>query len=358
MGGTRTYFYNLLDYYDNDQNELVVAVTSSQIDRQFDNRITKRDIAHIIIPERIIFNTKIFAIFPFSVFYDILIVLYLILKSNPDLIVFSVGTPPLFIGALLLPKYILYVLHTYPDVFLRRTGFILKYIIETFLSKTKQVVSVSNGACLNIVKYWQIDRKVNYVNSIHNFVKDDALTGSDEKNCILTLGHIEWYKNPHLWLRVANKVLADNSVGNVEFVWLGMGSLSEEMRRESQTGKNVSFVRSHKDIKEMFSKALIYFQPSLMESHGISVVEAMRYEIPCVVSNVGGLPESVSDFRTGFVMDVHDEEGMAEKLLLLIKNPSVRRKMGNEARLRYEELFTEVKWRQKMDALHKKIGFN
>ena len=99
----------------------------------------------------------------------------------------------------------------------------------------------------------------------------------------------------------------------------------------------------------------IYFQPSLIESHGLSVVEAMRYGLPCVVSNTGGLPESVVNGKTGHVVGANDIDGMVDQIVLLLRNPALRETMGRAGCERYETCFEEHKWNEQMSDIHIKI---
>jgi glycosyltransferase involved in cell wall biosynthesis len=143
------------------------------------------------------------------------------------------------------------------------------------------------------------------------------------------------------------------------FIWAGDGDLLEQYRelaRNSGLSENVQFLGFKEDVVSLYRRASLYFQPSLVESHGISVLDAMQFGIPAVVSDIGGLPESVVDGETGFVVPVTDEEGMAQKLLMLAQSPALSKKFGESSRARYQQLFSHNRWVQEVVRVHAELG--
>ena len=70
--------------------------------------------------------------------------------------------------------------------------------------------------------------------------------------------------------------------------------------------------------------------PSLTDTFGIVVLEAMGSELPAVVMDEGGPTDIVTDGHDGFV--VSDKEMMKDRLRLLIRDGELRRVMGKRAR--------------------------
>ena len=75
------------------------------------------------------------------------------------------------------------------------------------------------------------------------------------------------------------------------------------------------------------------------EGFSNAVLEGMSAGLPMVVTRVGGNPEAVIDAETGFVVEPHDPEGLAEALIRLIADPALRRHLGEAARNRVETHF-------------------
>jgi len=57
--------------------------------------------------------------------------------------------------------------------------------------------------------------------------------------------------------------------------------------------------------------------PSIQEAFGLIVSEAMACGKPVIGSRVGGIPDQISDSKTGFLVEPRDIESMAEKIIWL-----------------------------------------
>ena len=89
--------------------------------------------------------------------------------------------------------------------------------------------------------------------------------------------------------------------------------------------------------------------PSLAEAMSITAVESMACEKPIVASDVGGLPEVVSDGETAFLVPARDFQAIAEKIRVLHDEPQLRKRMGKKAgviarerfdiKIRFQKLF-------------------
>lgn len=79
--------------------------------------------------------------------------------------------------------------------------------------------------------------------------------------------------------------------------------------------------------------------PSVMESFGVSVLEASACEKPVIVSNIGGHPEVVKENETGFIVPTKDSGAIALELEKLILNPVLRRTIGKNGRKWVQEKY-------------------
>ena len=71
-----------------------------------------------------------------------------------------------------------------------------------------------------------------------------------------------------------------------------------------------------------------------------SLLEAMAAGLPCVLTRVGGNPEVVEDHGSGFLVSPDDPESSARRVIELLENAGVRRKMGARGRELIQERFT------------------
>jgi len=358
FGGTRSYFKYILDFYASKNYDVSVALPKHRIDKEIKSIIESYGFRYSFIPERKTYLRNLWFRFPASILFDIYAIFPLLLKENPDIVVTSVGTPCIFAGLFCLPIRSLYILHTYPA----NEGKIpLKSIFLNFcLNKRKLLLTVSDFSKKAILDLWDIRNKSRFVRFIHNTVKEPAaLEKKDEainkKNYrVLTLGHVTWYG---LWIKVAQKVTEKLKDMDIEFIWAGDGDLLDECKKlVIKTGINaIKFTGYQQNADQLYASATIYFQPSLLESHGMAVVEAMSLGLPCVVSDSGGLPESVIDGQTGYIVNVNDAEEISSKLVYLLKNPDIAGKMGADGRKHYIEKFSYPVWERKMIQIHNEL---
>jgi glycosyltransferase involved in cell wall biosynthesis len=248
-----------------------------------------------------------------------------------------------------------YILHSTPNK--KHTHF-TSYTCNTNLSKRKRIITVSQSNKQLICENWDIAyNKEKFVNVIYNCLLKDKLnhvktqtTKSNNQQHIVTMGHVIDYKNPYVWLDVAKLVTSKYS--NVIFIWLGDGPLLKEFKDATKMLDNIRFEGYKADTDMYLKGACIYYQPSLQETHGIAVVEAMANQLPCVSSNAGGLPESVQHQFNGLLLSATDTQGQANAILTLLNNPDLSRQYGLNGYLKYNELFSYKSFKLNMDALY------
>lgn len=102
----------------------------------------------------------------------------------------------------------------------------------------------------------------------------------------------------------------------------------------------VSFLGRRWDIAEILSKSDIFILTTFWEGFPRSIIEAMRAGLPVIATNVAGIPESVSEGETGYLVEPADIPAIAERLSELISNPDLRVTMGQNARDKYVNNFT------------------
>ena len=117
---------------------------------------------------------------------------------------------------------------------------------------------------------------------------------------------------------------------DVVFLVVGNGNYLDEMKENLVTCKNVVFTGYRKDISEILDASDIYVTPTYHETLGNSIIEAENHCLPVVASKVGGVPEIVRDKSTGFLVNVGSTKEFCDKILLLVENADLRKKMGQE----------------------------
>jgi len=166
--------------------------------------------------------------------------------------------------------------------------------------------------------------------------------GLEGKTVVLFLGGLKPRKNLFLLLDVWRRVAQERH--DARLVIAGAGPLFERLREHAgalaRDGRVVftGYVPEADKVSYYTLADLLLF-PSALEGFGFSVAEAMSCELPVVVSARGSLPEIVVDGEGGFLCDPERPHSFVERVLQLIADPMLRRKLGRANRERVDRLF-------------------
>ena len=100
----------------------------------------------------------------------------------------------------------------------------------------------------------------------------------------------------------------------------GERSLCERLCRDLGIAEHVRFLGKQDAIEEILSVSDLFLMPSQSESFGLAALEAMACKVPVISSNAGGLPELNIEGVTGFLLDIGDIDGMAEKAIYILED--------------------------------------
>jgi glycosyltransferase involved in cell wall biosynthesis len=107
------------------------------------------------------------------------------------------------------------------------------------------------------------------------------------------------------------------------------------------------------DVKAAYSALDISLMTSgLPEPFGGVVVESMAMGVPVIGSDMGGTSEQIVNGETGLLVPPRNPEALADALQLLLSNEPLRKRMGMNARKRFEELFEFEIFYQKMAGVY------
>jgi len=147
-----------------------------------------------------------------------------------------------------------------------------------------------------------------------------------------TVGSLAPERGCDVFLRAA-KVILDRG-HEAQFVVAGDGPERERLRRlagELDIEKWVTFVPEYRDYRRMISVLDICVIPALEEGISLNVIEAMACRKPVVASGVGDAYDVIEDGHTGFLASKKDPQAMAEKIIHLIEDRGLARRLVEAA---------------------------
>ena len=93
------------------------------------------------------------------------------------------------------------------------------------------------------------------------------------------------------------------------------------------------------DVADLLHGFDVFALPSLAEGTPVSLLEAMACGLPSVCSNVGGIPEVITDGVHGLLAPV-EVDALADALARYVQDPAMRARHGAAARERIEEKYS------------------
>jgi glycosyltransferase involved in cell wall biosynthesis len=126
---------------------------------------------------------------------------------------------------------------------------------------------------------------------------------------------------------------------------VGDGSLRiqlEQLVKDENMVTSVTFfgIVPNEQIPEYLAQASLFVRPSRSEGLGISFLEAMAAGLPVVATQVGGIADFLIDEQTGLVARVDDPKDVAEKIIRLLNNDSLRTQLQQNGRTLVEKKYT------------------
>ncbi len=214
----------------------------------------------------------------------------------------------------------------------------LVYDIEKMgMEAADRVITVSNLTRNTVIQKYGISPEK--VITVYNAVETETDVNKEEyhksvnEKVVTFLGRITYQKGPEYFIEAANLVL--QKTNNARFVMAGSGDLLRKMiRYAARLGISNKFhftdFLKGEDVDRMFALSDVYVMPSVSEPFGISPLEAMRSNVPVIISKQSGVSEIL---QHAIKIDFWDVNAMADAIYSLINYPALSemfRKYGKE----------------------------
>lgn len=180
------------------------------------------------------------------------------------------------------------------------------------------------GISNRYLKLWQrgLDTKLfNPLKKDEGFVKN--LTGNDYP-CVLFASRLVWEKNLETLFGIYDEI--ENKNLKINFVIAGTGTAEEIARRRMKKAFFLGHI-NHEALAKLYAscKALVF--PSVSETYGNVVVEAMASGCIPIIARGGGSQSLVSDNESGFLCEPNNASEYVEKIMMTLKYPELGEKM-------------------------------
>ncbi len=235
--------------------------------------------------------------------------------------------------------------HDYQPIFLKRLFILLERFVAMFTDKLIVVSYYDQAKGLenyigDQAKYCLIRYGIDYAEFNINSSSIRKELGLDNND--LVVGMVACFKPqkcPQDFIKLA--CLVNRDIPEVKFVLVGDGVLRkkvEELISVSNLKENMILTGWRRDIPDILAAFDVFVLTSLWEGLPITLLEAMAGAKAAIATDTGGVREVIKEGRTGFLVQSHDMEELANKLAGLLRDNTLRVRMGNLAKesLKYD----------------------
>lgn len=195
-------------------------------------------------------------------------------------------------------------------------------------------------------KRFQLSESRGAIRASYGYSVNDIVIGS--------IGRLQNIKGQEYLFRAAEDLAKRCS--SIKILLVGSGPDETRLKDLARSLRlNVLFLSNRYDIPELMRAMDIYVQPSLEESFGISIAEAMYTGLPVVASKVGGIPEVISEGETGILVPPGDSKALKDALLKLVEDPGLAKSMGEKGKQLAASRFGGERYARDMERLYSSL---
>ncbi len=237
-----------------------------------------------------------------------------------------------------------------PFVLTRHVLFPMRRLHRLLLRNAARVIAVSD-AVAGVLRKQHIFAPEKIV-TIHNGVDTDRFSrqtdrGGDTRRVrVGTIGHVAPIKGHDIFLRAAAEI--SRTPCEMEFVIVGE---DKSARREREAGlrdliknlnlsKHVRLLGWQDDVAGVLADIDIFVSAARSEPFGLVILEAMAAGVPVVATRSEGAAEIIEDGLTGLLVPVDDANELADAILKLVDDPSLGKRLSDNARKKVEQSFS------------------
>jgi len=196
-------------------------------------------------------------------------------------------------------------------------------------NKKAPVHIVPNGADLEGIKY-----KV-------SSIKYEEKKG---KKTIITVSRLVFKNGIDILIKAFSILNTKYLIPNTDLLIIGDGPEREKLEKlalKSGVAGRVRFLGNlpNEKVPTHLATAVVFVRPSRSEGLGSAFLEAMAAGVPIIGTKVGGIPDFLEDGETGLFSKVDDPIDLAEKIMMVLENESLSRKLSENGRKLVEERY-------------------
>ena len=191
-----------------------------------------------------------------------------------------------------------------------------------------KLYAIPQQRCKTIYNGIDVNKYINVASTCRENIRRSLEVKADEF-LVLATGNLTEIKGQKYLILAINSLVKNGTP--VKCLIAGEGNLRnklQEMIKELKLNNRITLLGYRNDIAELLSASDIYCMPSLKEGLGYGILEALASGVPVIASNVGGIPEVITDELNGLLVKPRDSDSLAKAIKTLINSPELRQKLS------------------------------
>ncbi|UEG52802.1 N-acetyl-alpha-D-glucosaminyl L-malate synthase BshA [Mucilaginibacter daejeonensis] len=203
-----------------------------------------------------------------------------------------------------------------------------KPVVTFSINKSDGVTSVSEHLKQDTYRYFEIEKDIRVITNFIDLRRFSHTPKEHFKKAIAPEGekilvHTSNFRKVKRTADVVRIFAKVNAQIPSKLLMVGDGEdrpECEQLARDLGVSSNIRFLGKQDAVEEIMSVSDLFLMPSKSESFGLAALEAMACRVPVISSNAGGLPELNIEGLTGYLRDVGDVDGMAERAVYMLED--------------------------------------
>lgn len=262
------------------------------------------------------------------------------------------------LSSLFLPNNTVYIFTEHSIFNRRRTKKIFKILDGFIYSRYSKIICPSKQVQNSLIRW--VPKNKEKTEIIHNGIPTHSklIVGQIIKNYdVLFVGRLVHQKGIRFLLEAVS-ILQNKYKKNIKVAIVGEGPLGEKLKLICEKLKithSVEFLGFRRDIDQLMKSSKVFVLPSCWEGFGIVLIEAMKNRLPIVATNIGGIPEIITNGNEGILVPKENPEILASSINHLLEDKKLRNKFIQNAYKKFQKEYLIEKYTTTMLTLYSNI---
>lgn len=252
-----------------------------------------------------------------------------------------------YLASLITKKPFIVIVHGM-DVRLAASKSIKKIIAKIVFKHARVIVANSQALASEVARIFGVTPIVVYP-CLEKMEKMEEKKKIETKVRLLTVSRLVERKGHTKVLTALAELKQSGAIQQFCYDIVGTGPMMQSLKNIADQ-LNLNEVVFHGEVNDekldsLYSSAYIFLMPVFddpidKEGFGYVFLEAAKFGVPSVSTNIEGVNEAIINEETGILIDPTDSHALSHAILRLVNDQELQKKLGEQAKQRFEQEFT------------------